>query len=202
MYSIQIFKKGVDFLGIKDLEIMRHILDNNFINIKWLQAEEERKKRIEDWNNRFKVPQGLSKKELNILKKETQFQIDYFKTSIRASNNEFSKIWRQETLDKWILKKKKILNTLKFHDSFGTDSKLNIEKAKSYPIEQLIEFDRGGFARCLWHEEKSPSLKWYPSRNKAHCFAGCGDFDSIDVFQKINNLSFKEAVNNLCQNYQ
>ncbi len=94
----------------------------------------------------------------------------------------------------YVIKKAKINKILKLHDKFGT---MSIKKAKEYPIEQLIEFNSGGFAKCPNHSDKTPSLKWYPKRNKAHCFSCSGDFDSIDIYQKIYNVDFNEAVKKL-----
>jgi hypothetical protein len=45
---------------------------------------------------------------------------------------------------------------------------------------------------CIAHDEKHPSMSL--KGNKARCFA-CGYYgDSIDVYQKINQVSFLEAV--------
>lgn len=149
---------------------------------------------IQRYQNRFAIPKGLTKKELKELLKHTQTKIDECLTRMRAlgpANNILADIERED----YVEKKKKIKKILELHDGFG---EVNVQKAKAYPIENLIEFNSGGFAFCLWHEERTPSLKWYPQRNKAHCFAGCGDFDSIDAYQQINNVSFVEAVKKLC----
>lgn len=158
------------------------------------QAFLDRKKRErEAWENRYKVPQGLGKAELTKLLKETQKEIDHWLERTRdPSINEITKVFCDIVREEWVGKKTKIKSALKLHEGFGTERSL--VKAKSYPIESLIDFNSGGFAKCLWHDEKTPSLKWYPKRNKAHCFGGCGDFDSIDAYQKINNVDFNEAV--------
>ncbi len=66
-----------------------------------------------------------------------------------------------------------------------------IERAKEYPIENLIEARRG-FALCLWHDDSTPSL--YTKNNFAHCFS-CGKTgDTIAVYQKLNGATFPEAV--------
>jgi DNA primase len=73
----------------------------------------------------------------------------------------------------------------------GTD----LEKAKSYPIEKLIEF-RQRKAKCIWHNEKSGSLHLYKD-NHVYCFGCSRGGDAIDVYQTLNNASFEEAVNYL-----
>ena len=71
---------------------------------------------------------------------------------------------------------------------------LNIERAKAYPITNLIEF-KGRTAKCFNHTERTSSLYYYPDNNTCHCFGACGkSFDSIDVYQILNNCSFIEAV--------
>ena len=71
---------------------------------------------------------------------------------------------------------------------------LDIPRAKSYPINQLIEF-KGNTALCIWHQERTPSMHYYPRTNKVKCF-GCGKLaDSIDVVQQLQGCTLKEAVN-------
>lgn len=74
----------------------------------------------------------------------------------------------------------------------------DIEKAKSYPIEDLYE---GNLKKtgsrlsgiCPFHEERSPSFFVY-SDNGYRCF-GCGEYgDSITFVMKTRKLSFVEAV--------
>lgn len=75
----------------------------------------------------------------------------------------------------------------------GTD----LEKAKAYPIENLIKVNRDGFALCVAHQEKTPSLKVYKD-NHAYCFGGCGKrFDSIAIAMAVWNCDFKSAVERL-----
>lgn len=69
-------------------------------------------------------------------------------------------------------------------------------KAKSYPLTKLIDFNKNK-ALCLWHNESTPSLHFYPKTNSAYCF-GCGKaVDSIEAYRHIHNTSFKEAVRSL-----
>lgn len=145
------------------------------------------------YQQRFNIPSGLNKTELKELQKETQKKIDEQLERCRIlgpGNNLLADLERED----YVIKKKKILTILNLHKEFGTET---LKKAKAYPIEHLIEFDRAGFAKCLWHDEKRGSLKWYPERNKAHCFGGCGDFDSLDIYMKINGVKLSIAIKNL-----
>jgi hypothetical protein len=75
-----------------------------------------------------------------------------------------------------------------------------IAKAKDYPVTDLIDFGRknSNTAICPFHTEKTGSLHYYPKTNTCHCFGACGKtFDSIEVYKKLNNCSFVEAVRKL-----
>jgi len=91
MYTIETFKKGIEYLGITSREIMQSILEDNWLNLKWLEQEKIRKQKIKEWQDRFKVPQGLTKKELNELLKDTQMQIDYFLVRSRVKKKSIKK---------------------------------------------------------------------------------------------------------------
>lgn len=74
------------------------------------------------------------------------------------------------------------------------DFKYSIEKAKQYPIDQLLEFNYQGKAKCLWHNEKTASLHYYGKTNTVKCF-GCGEFaDSIKVYQKLKGCTFNQSL--------
>ena len=71
---------------------------------------------------------------------------------------------------------------------------LDIPKAKSYPISQLIEF-KGNTAKCIWHSpDKNPSMHYYQKNNKVHCFSCGKSGDSIDVVMQIRGCNLSEAV--------
>jgi hypothetical protein len=67
-----------------------------------------------------------------------------------------------------------------------------LERAREYPVERLVEANRRGFAKCVNHDEKTPSM--YIRKNYAYCF-GCGwTGDPIDVYRKQTGANFREAV--------
>jgi len=66
-----------------------------------------------------------------------------------------------------------------------------VDKARQYPVTDLIEFRRG-VACCLWHDDKHPSMA--TKNNRVHCFS-CGHWgDSIDVQMKLTGQTFMQAV--------
>jgi len=75
---------------------------------------------------------------------------------------------------------------------------LNIEKAKAFPIDRLLDFNRGSKVTCLWHNDKNPSLHYYKKQNRVHCFSCGANKDAIDVVMALNpEKSFKDAVSYL-----
>lgn len=203
MYTKDNIQQGVEWLGITNCYEIFAIEEACRINLEerrkdgWGYSTPEQLMIAERWKSRFKIPHELDIKQLNKLLKETQEEINNLLEFIRKNRIEHSQLQDLERAD-YVEKKIQIKKKIEALKKFGARNKeevgLNIAKAKQYPIENLLEFDSGGFTRCPYHNEKTGSMKWYPERNKVHCFGGCGDFDSIDVYQKLNNVSFNEAV--------
>lgn len=74
-----------------------------------------------------------------------------------------------------------------------------IKTAKSVPITFILKFDPSGFAKCLWHTEKTASMHYYEKKNIVHCFSCDAHGDSIDVYRKLHNCSIKDAIDALTQ---
>ncbi len=66
-----------------------------------------------------------------------------------------------------------------------------IAQAKQVPIASLIEVHRHQ-AKCLWHDDKKPSMYIYPEN--AYCFVCAKAFDTISIVRQLHGLSFVEAV--------
>lgn len=64
-------------------------------------------------------------------------------------------------------------------------------------VSRYVDLKRAGSsfkALCPFHEEHTPSLSVHPGRGVFHCF-GCGESgDAFDFVQKIEHVSFPEAV--------
>ncbi len=72
-----------------------------------------------------------------------------------------------------------------------------IQQAREFPVTDLISF-KNNKAICPFHNEKTPSLNYYKKNNTCYCFGACQkSFDSIEVYKKLNNCSFVEAVRKL-----
>lgn len=71
----------------------------------------------------------------------------------------------------------------------------DIEKAKNYPIENLLQSVRNGKTNCINHEDKRPSMDI--RNNFVYCYS-CGFHgDAITVYRKLHNVDFVTAVKNL-----
>lgn len=79
----------------------------------------------------------------------------------------------------------------------GDITDLMIDRARAYPIENLIEA-KGGRARCVSpdHLDKKPSMDI--RNNFCYCYA-CGfQADPIKVYMLLKGCTFPEAVRALC----
>lgn len=102
---------------------------------------------------------------------------------------------RYSTVVKRLSELEKIQSNFKYSNVVGS-SQTQIKPAdvKHVPITKYLEFNSSGKARCLWHEEKTPSMQYYPQTNTLKCF-GCGKFaDIIDVVQEVHKVDFRSAL--------
>lgn len=91
----------------------------------------------------------------------------------------------------------KILKMIEWKDrpiKNGTITDKDIAMAKEVPIEQFIKVGRNGFAKCIFHSEKTGSMKIYKEDNRFHCFGCSKNGDSIDFIMQQEGLDFINAV--------
>lgn len=74
----------------------------------------------------------------------------------------------------------------------------DVVRAKEFPITSIIKFNYNGFAPCIWHKEKTGSMRYNKPGTKygntVKCF-GCGAMgDPIDVVMQMQKVEFKDAV--------
>jgi len=70
----------------------------------------------------------------------------------------------------------------------------DLQRAKNYPITNLIKFGRNHKACCIWHSETGASLHYYSKTNRVFCFGCSKGGDAVDVYMALNNCDFKEAI--------
>jgi DNA primase len=76
-----------------------------------------------------------------------------------------------------------------------------MEALKKIPLNQICEIMPSGFFKNNpFRNEKSPSnsLHWNKNNNTWYDFASGQHGDSVDLYMKINNISFRQA----CQEMQ
>lgn len=76
---------------------------------------------------------------------------------------------------------------------------VDIQRAREYPINQIIEFNNVGKALAWCHPDKNPSLSYWGKENVARCFTCNKTFDSISAAMELWDLTFVEAVRRLIQ---
>jgi len=106
--------------------------------------------------------------------------------------------------------KKALWKNTFFHDAYikehtkprlkvGTSVKYEgdeVTTVKQLPIDSITKFTSNK-ACCLWHNEKTPSMVYYPKTNSVYCF-GCGKYgDTIDVYKQVHSCDFKTALKEL-----
>lgn len=94
------------------------------------------------------------------------------------------------TVDDMINRHKKLKPRTKYKNK-----SVEIQELKTIPITDYLDLNGSGFAKCIWHNEKTASLKYYPKSNTIYCF-GCQKYGSvIDVIMQQQNMTLQEAIN-------
>jgi hypothetical protein len=66
-------------------------------------------------------------------------------------------------------------------------------------VEQYVDLNAKGIGKCPFHDDVNPSFSVNEKENYWNCFSGCGGGSIIDFWMKLNNLDFKEAVEDLAE---
>jgi hypothetical protein len=90
----------------------------------------------------------------------------------------------------------KRLERLKIIYSNKPTSKKFIDKesVKDIPISDYLDFNRAKKCPCIWHNDKNPSLQYYPQTNTVYCWSCGASGDIIDVIQQLHGCDFKQAL--------
>lgn len=113
---------------------------------------------------------------------EGWFSVSIYKACVVPLFKEWERVYREVNMYK----------NPKFVENSGKISDEMIQRAKEYPIGNLLEINKAGFATCINHDDKKPSM--YTKNNYAYCFS-CGyHADTIGVIMKLHNLDFVSAV--------
>lgn len=77
---------------------------------------------------------------------------------------------------------------------FNKDNSANLIKAKEYPITDLLDFNSARKAKCIWHDDRNPSMQYYPKTNSVYCWSCQKSGDAIDVYKQIKGCTTGEAI--------
>ena len=72
-----------------------------------------------------------------------------------------------------------------------------IARAMDFPFNELVEFNNRGFAKCMFHDERTPSFHWYKDSNRVYCHGCNWSGNTIKFLMARDKLSFKVAVRKL-----
>ena len=174
-------------------------------DVGWLQIFPETKPRFGKFIKlRLRVRREILKIEYSMAEDNLAMQLknnppenrsadDMFKDAgrrrLHAIKKKISAIGHQLELLKTIGKKPEEIKT--------QEQKINItesmiEKAREFPVEQLIEINRQGFTKCFAHNDKKPSA--YCKKNFVHCFVCQKSWDTIQILIDRDGLTFRQAV--------
>ena len=96
-------------------------------------------------------------------------------------------------IDAKIRELEQLLKMSQIQEINSPDAHLDLQKAKQYPFNNLVKVNHAGFTTCVFHNEKTASMKIYKD-NRFHCF-GCGkDGDVIDFVMQRDGVDFKTAI--------
>lgn len=90
--------------------------------------------------------------------------------------------------------KARLARELRFLNGRGAGKGLDeaqIEKARAYPLENLVETKRG-MMLCPLHDDTHPSM--LVKKGFGYCFSCGGHLDSIGYLMRVKGLRFREAV--------
>jgi hypothetical protein len=123
-------------------------------------------------------------------------------TRLRATcGNEVEKILAQGILRSWLREYRLVqgqIKHLKYGHSISDKERLSdevIQRAREYPIENLVGSSKRGMVCCPFHDDQHPSASI--KNNKLHCFACNRTWGTIDFIMEKEGVGFKEAVTSL-----
>ena len=84
------------------------------------------------------------------------------------------------------------IKTLKYEEPKAGITNDMIERARSYPMAELMGVQRKGNVSCPLHDDKHPSASI--KNNRLHCFSCNKTWNPLDYVIEREGLSFQEAI--------
>ena len=169
----------------------------------------ERIGKINTPENRLRVCKKLLSANVKYVKDIIKDYIKWCDESIerrmemrRKCENETEKDFLTHSIDDTVRVRDEWKRVLKAYSYKQDNTKLISEQdvlcAKEFPITNLIKFNSSGFAPCIFHNEKTGSMRYYKNSNSVHCFGCNASGDSIKVGQQLFGENFINTVKRLC----
>jgi hypothetical protein len=113
----------------------------------------------------------------------------------RAFSDPMAYLWIKECLEEilWLKEKESMVRVVSKDDITDSD----IQAAKDFPIEELVEFNGFGKALAWCHEDSKPSLSLWKGHNRCKCFVCDKMFNPIDIKMTRDGCNFIQAVKEL-----
>lgn len=171
-----------------DLEIEWQSLQPRYTSRELLEIFPEAKDYLEDrlkrWNRYLKTMMRIVRKQLAWAARQKN---DWFW-------NDVIEIFDGALLNKAQEEIRRIENFFRKEELNGEITDADIQRAKDYPLKQLIGTQKD-FILCPYHQERKASC--YLKKNFGFCFSCGKHFDSIQYLQDKEGLSFVETVKRL-----
>ena len=104
----------------------------------------------------------------------------------------------REEIEKLEKDRKYLVSLIKPNDNYKNIINADIiSKAKQVPISDYIDIGKNGKAKCLFHDDKNPSMHIYKDTNTFFCFTCSAAGTVIDIVMKLWGLDFVGAVRRL-----
>ena len=84
------------------------------------------------------------------------------------------------------------IKTLKYEEPKAGITNDMIERARSYPMAELMGVQRKGNVSCPFHDDKHPSASI--KNNRLHCFSCNKTWNPLDYVIEKEGISFQEAM--------
>lgn len=190
--------------------LTRDILVNFIYRVKMENqpTRDERLGKINSSASRLRVCKKLLAANVKFTKQFMKEYIDLCKNRLNelakerfGTQDELKHQWYGEIINDWTKEYEEWKRVLKAYSYKSDSTKLindmDVVKAKEFPITDMVKFNSQKFAKCIFHNDNTPSMKYYPSTNTVHCFS-CGKTgDSIQVAQTLFSENFINAVKRL-----
>lgn len=173
-------------------QLMQYYPSAKNVALKYVRDKIKRKKRIIDKIITYRDEQmALLELEKDIIKRtNTQSWI------MGVVEDEIDEL--REEIEKLEKDRKYLVSLIKPNDNYKNIINADIiSKAKQVPISDYIDIGKNGKAKCLFHDDRNPSMHIYKDTNTFFCFTCSAAGTVIDIVMKLWGLDFVGAVRRL-----